>query len=157
MCAETSFLSDQLVQPIFISEKVIEKKNIPGLGDNYVFSVNDAIKQIENDVKKTCRNFLLFLIPGEKNEYNFNLNFHSQTISQIKKIFKEDIFLWSDVCLCSMTTHGHCCIFDNKKKIDNEKSLTALSEIAVAYADSGIDGVAPSDMMDGRSKKIRVS
>jgi len=157
MCAETSFLSDQLIQPIFISENVIDKKNIPGLGDNYVFSINNAINQIENDLKNNCRNFLLFLIPGEKNEYNFNLSFHSQAISQIKKNFKEDIFLWSDVCLCSMTTHGHCCIFDNKKKIDNEKSLKALSKIAVAYADSGIDGIAPSDMMDGRTKKIRLS
>jgi porphobilinogen synthase len=157
MCAETSFLSDQLLQPIFISENVIDKKNIPGLGDNYVLSINDAIKQVENDLKNNCRNFLLFLIPGEKNEYNFNLNFHSQAISQIKKNFKEDIFLWSDVCLCSMTTHGHCCIFDNKKKIDNEKSLKALSKIAVTYADSGIDGIAPSDMMDGRTKKIRLS
>ena len=49
---------------------------------------------------------------------NFNLDFHYQAISQIKKNFKDDIFLWSDVCLCSMTSHGHCCIFDKNKKID---------------------------------------
>ena len=37
MCAETNFLSDQLIQPIFISEKISDKKAIPGLGDNFVF------------------------------------------------------------------------------------------------------------------------
>ena len=73
MCAETIFISDQLIQPIFISEKVAEKKEIPGLGDNYVFNINTAIKQIEVDLKNHCRNFLLFLIPKEKNEDNFNL------------------------------------------------------------------------------------
>ena len=157
MCAQTSFFSDQLIQPIFISEKISEKKRISGLVENFVLNINDAIKQIENDFKNHCRNFLLFLIPSDKNEIDFNLNFHSLAISEIKKYFKDDIFLWADVCLCSMTTHGHCCIFDKNKKIDNQKSLEALSKIAVTYADCGVDGIAPSDMMDGRTKKIRNS
>ncbi len=157
MCAETSFLSDQLIQPIFISENANDKKSIPGLADNYVFNVNDSIKQIENDLKNHCRNFILFLIPSKKSELNFNLDFQSKTIHQIKNNFKDDIFLWSDVCLCSMTIHGHCCLFDDKKNIDNHKSLDALSKIAVSYANAGIDGIAPSDMMDGRTAQIRLS
>jgi len=157
MCAETSFLSDQLIQPIFISENITDKKNITGLGDNYVFNINDSIRQIENDLKNNCRNFLLFLIPSQKSEKDFNLDFQSKAINQIKKNFKDDIFLWSDVCLCSMTTHGHCCLFDEKQNIDNHKSLNALSKIAITYANAGVDGIAPSDMMDGRTSKIRLS
>tara|TARA_Y100001970_G_scaffold265336_1_gene352826 strand:- start:17 stop:982 length:966 start_codon:yes stop_codon:yes gene_type:complete len=157
MCAETAFLSDQLIQPIFISENVNDKKSIPGLAENYVFNVNDSIKQIENDLKNHCRNFILFLIPSKKSELDFNLDFQSKTINQIKNNFKEDIFLWSDVCLCSMTIHGHCCLFDKKQNIDNHRSLDALSKIAVTYANAGIDGIAPSDMMDGRTSKIRLS
>ena len=38
MCAETSFSSDQLIQPIFISEKVTDKKNIPGKKGNLQIS-----------------------------------------------------------------------------------------------------------------------
>jgi len=157
MCAETSFLSDQLIQPIFISEKVTDKKNIPGLGDNYVFNTDDSIRQIENDLKNHCRNFLLFLIPSYKNDLDFNLDFQTKAIHQIKNNFKDDIFLWSDICLCSMTTHGHCCLFDEKQNIDNDKSLEVLSKIALTYANSGVDGIAPSDMMDGRTRKIRSS
>ena len=61
MCAETSFLSDQLIQPIFVSETLTDKKSIPGLGDNYVCSINEIMHQIERDIKNNCRNFLLFL------------------------------------------------------------------------------------------------
>ena len=157
MCVETSFLSDQLIQPIFISEKITDKKNITGLGDNYVFNVNDSIRQIENDLKNNCRNFILFLIPSKKSELDFNLDFQSNAIRKIKNNFRDDVFLWSDVCLCSMTTHGHCCLFDDKQKIDHKESISVLSKIAVTYANAGIDGIAPSDMMDGRTSKIRLS
>ena len=86
MCAETSFLSDQLIQPIFISEKLTDKKSIPGLLDNYVLGIDDAIIEIENDLKNNCRNFLLFLVPSTKHESDFDLTFHIKTISQIKII-----------------------------------------------------------------------
>ena len=72
MSAETVFVADQLIQPIFISEKVSEKKTIPGLGNNYVLNLKDGIKQIENDLKNNCRNFLLFTIPRKKSSNNFS-------------------------------------------------------------------------------------
>ena len=138
MCAETSFLSDQLIQPIFISEKLQDKKIITGLADNYVLNLKEAILQIEKDVKNNCRNFIIFFIPQEKKEYNFNLDFQHKAILEIKKIYKDNIFLWSDVCLCSLTTHGHCCLFDEKQKINNEKTLESLSKIAVGLSNSDL-------------------
>ena len=126
MCAETTFLSDQLIQPIFISEKVNDKEPIPGLGDNYVLNLNNAIVQIEKDLKNNCRNFLLFLIPAKKNEYDFDLSFHSKAISQIKKNFNDEIFLWADVCLCSLTDHGHCCLYNNNNEINLDQTLLEL-------------------------------
>ena len=155
MCVETTFLADQLIQPIFIMEKLNDKKSIPGLLDNYVFGLDQAILQIEKDLRNNCRNFLFFLIPQNKDDNNFNLNFHSNTIVQIKKTFKNDILLWADVCLCSLTKHGHCCLFNKNKEIDSEKTLEELSKIALAYSEAGVDGIAPSDMMDGRTKVIR--
>ena len=155
MGSGTSILSDQLIQPIFISEKSTDKKNIVGLGDNHILNIKEAIFQIEKDIKNNCRNFLFFIIPEKKQVNNFELSFHTKAISEIKNIFKKDVFLWADVCLCSLTTHGHCCLFDENKKIDIEKTLQALSQVAVTYANAGIDGIAPSDMMDGRTKKIR--
>ncbi len=156
MSVETTFLCDQLIQPIFISEKIQYKTAIPGLGNNYVFNLKEGLLQIENDLKNNCRNFLIFLVPEKKHDNKFELHFQTAAISEIKNIFKNDIFLWADVCLCSMTSHGHCCIY-SEEKIDNEKSLKALSNIALSYANAGIDGLAPSDMMDGRTEKIRLA
>ena len=63
MCVDINFLQDQLIQPIFISQKVKEPVAITGLDDNYVMNLDDAKKQIEKDIKVNCKNFLLFLVP----------------------------------------------------------------------------------------------
>ena len=36
-----------------------------------------------------------------------------------------------------------------------KQTLMELSNIALTYAQAGIDGISPSDMMDGRTKSIR--
>jgi len=38
--------------------------------------------------------------------------------------------------------------------VKNDETLEVLSKIALSYAKAGVDIVAPSDMMDGRVKKI---
>ena len=155
MCVETTFLKDQLIQPIFVSENLELKKEIPGIPNNFVMNLKESIEQIELDLKNNQKNFLLFMIPKDKKDSDFNFNFQQNVISTIKNTFKNDMLLWADVCLCSMTTHGHCCLFDNNKNIDLSSSLSILSKIALNYAEAGVDGIAPSDMMDGRTASIR--
>ena len=155
MCAETTFLNDQLIQPIFVSENLESKKEIPGIPNNFVMNLKESIQQIELDLKNNQKNFLLFMIPKDKKDSDFNFNFQHNVISTIKNKFKNDMLLWADVCLCSMTTHGHCCLFDNNKNIDLSSSLSSLSKVALNYAEAGVDGLAPSDMMDGRTTSIR--
>tara|TARA_Y100000590_G_scaffold10854_2_gene13371 strand:- start:9932 stop:10894 length:963 start_codon:yes stop_codon:yes gene_type:complete len=155
MCVDINFLQDQLIQPIFISQKVKEPVAITGLDDNYVMNLDDAKKQIEKDIKVNCKNFLLFLVPEKKSLSNFNLDFHYSTIKSLKETFSNNIFLWSDVCLCSLTQHGHCCLYKENESIDLDRTLIELSKISLTYAEAGIDGIAPSDMMDGRTRSIR--
>ena len=155
MCVNTTFLKDQLIQPIFVSENIESKKEIPGIPNNFVMNLKESIQQIELDLKNNQKNFLLFMIPKDKKDSDFNFNFQQNVISTIKNTFKNDMLLWADVCLCSMTTHGHCCLFDNNKNIDLSSSLSILSKIALNYAEAGVDGIAPSDMMDGRTASIR--
>ena len=40
MCVETTFLKDQLIQPIFVSENLEFKKEIPGNPNNFVMNLN---------------------------------------------------------------------------------------------------------------------
>jgi porphobilinogen synthase len=69
-----------------------------------------------------------------------------------------------DVCLCAYTDHGHCCVFapsadaDATARImDHAESPLAIARVAVHYARAGADIVAPSDMMDGRIRAIKLA
>jgi porphobilinogen synthase len=155
LCSETNFTIAHFVQPLFTSELVDEKEKIEGLKDNFVMNIEDTIRQIDNDINSGVNNFLLFISSKSKSIDSFNLEYHQKVISSIKDRFRHDINLWTDVCLCSLTSHGHCCLFDAKGSIDLDKTLLEISSIALAYAEAGSDIIAPSDMMDGRTLRIR--
>jgi porphobilinogen synthase len=57
--------------------------------------------------------------------------------------------------MCDYTSHGHCGIVDDNGRVKNDETLEYLAKISVSYAKAGSDIIAPSDMMDGRVKKIR--
>lgn len=64
------------------------------------------------------------------------------------------MYLIADVCNCEYTTHGHCgTIVDGD--VHNDLTLETLAKQSVSLAESGIDMIAPSDMMDGRVGAIR--
>jgi porphobilinogen synthase len=62
--------------------------------------------------------------------------------------------VFTDVCLCEHTSHGHCGVLRDGE-VDNDSSLPLLARMAVSHAAAGADIVAPSDMMDGRVGAIR--
>jgi porphobilinogen synthase len=45
----------------------------------------------------------------------------------------------------------------SNRKVDNDKSIATLAEVAVSHAQAGADIVAPSAMMDGQVQAIRRS
>lgn len=61
----------------------------------------------------------------------------------------------ADVCLCAYTDHGHCGVLRSDGVIDNPKSLEQIANMALAFAKSGVQVIAPSDMMDGRVAAIK--
>jgi len=64
------------------------------------------------------------------------------------------LLIVADVCNCEYTTHGHCgTIVDGD--VDNDLTLVTLANQSLSLAQAGADVIAPSDMMDGRIKKIR--
>jgi porphobilinogen synthase len=118
-------------------------------------NLEDTHRQINEDISNGVNNFLLFISSKSKSKDTFNLSFHEKAISSIKDEFKDNINLWTDVCLCSLTDHGHCCLFDKDKSINIDTTLNEISKIALTYVEAGADIIAPSDMMDGRTLKIR--
>ncbi len=76
-----------------------------------------------------------------------------QAIGEIKAA-APDLVVFTDVCLCAYTDHGHCGVLHGQT-IDNDASVDRITEVALSHAQAGADVVAPSDMMDGRVGAIR--
>jgi len=156
LCAETEFNRAQLIQPFFVVEGLQSEEPIPGLRGTVRHNVSSCLKQIEKDLADGVTQFLLFPVPAEKKEKGFAHSSTNKTISEIRRQFGNNVCLWVDTCLCSYTTHGHCAVLD-EKGIRLEDTLNELAKSAVAFAEAGADGISPSDMMDGRVARIRVS
>jgi porphobilinogen synthase len=75
-------------------------------------------------------------------------------VSELKKRFPE-LGLMTDVALDPFTTHGQDGLLDASGYIVNDETVTVLTQQALTQARSGVDIVAPSDMMDGRIGAIR--
>jgi porphobilinogen synthase len=65
------------------------------------------------------------------------------------------VLVIADLCNCEYTEHGHCGIVDDAGDVDNDATVELLVRTALTYARSGVDVIAPSDMMDGRVRAIR--
>lgn len=160
LCAETEFSTAQLIQPLFAVEGIKAREEIKGLRGTHRLNVDDTLRQIESDIKSGVTQFILFQVPSQKKDFGFTKEFSTKVISEIKNKFGAGLQLWVDTCLCSLTTHGHCCVFTKnstpqKYAIDSEATLKELSDLALSYAQAGCDGVSPSDMMDGRVAAMR--
>ena len=156
LVSEIQISPTRLIQPLFVVDGIKTREAIPGLTNVYRETPSTLLTQVEADLEKGTNKVLLFGVPKEKHEHNFNFDFTSKQIFELKKRFGKDIWLSVDVCLCSSTTHGQCGVVTKEGDIvDNEKTVEALAKAALAYANAGADCTAPSDMMDGRVGSIR--
>jgi porphobilinogen synthase len=75
-------------------------------------------------------------------------------VRALKKNFPE-LGVMTDVALDPFTSHGQDGWLDDDGYILNDPTLNQLVKQAMVQAESGVDIVAPSDMMDGRIGAIR--
>jgi len=146
------------IQPLFVDEAIAEPRAINGLTDIEVDTASSVLATIEQSKKTGATKFLLFPVPANKKEKNFDFSFATSVIRSIKENFGNDVWIASDLCLCSYTSHGHCGILnDDHSKLVNHKTVDVLSKYASQLAIAGADCIAPSDMTDGRIAAIRTS
>jgi porphobilinogen synthase len=75
-----------------------------------------------------------------------------------------DLLLVGDVALDPYTAHAHDGVLRERRRggapgpqVDNDETVALLCRQALLQAESGIDIIAPSDMMDGRIGAIRAA
>jgi porphobilinogen synthase len=157
LVAETSVSVNDLVMPLFVTFGENVKQEISSMPGQYRFSVDLLVEKCKQLWQKNIKAVLLFGIPEEKDEHGHvaahNHGIVQQALLAIKKEIPEMVLI-ADVCNCEYTTHGHCgTIIDGD--VDNDSTLETIAVQAVSLAKAGAGIIAPSDMMDGRVKKIR--
>ena len=147
---------EQFIQPHFVVDGISQREPVAGLPGVHRETPASLLEQIASDLQAGINKVILFGVPGDKADRDFDFSFTASQIAAIKLRFGDDVWVAADVCLCSATTHGHCGVInDAGDHVENSASVDELARAAVAYAEAGADCVAPSDMMDGRIGAIR--
>jgi porphobilinogen synthase len=158
LTASVKLSHKSFIQPLFVDETITAPRAVNGLANVQVDTASTILNAIEASIRSGSTKFLLFPVPSKKSESNFDFSFATSVIRSIKENFGNDVWIASDLCLCSYTSHGHCGILnDDHSKLVNHKTVDVLSKYATQLAIAGADCIAPSDMTDGRINAIRTS
>lgn len=158
MVRETNIQVSNLVFPLFVTYGQNQRKPIQSMPGHFQMSVDEVVKECKEVVDLGIPAVLLFGIPEKKDAVGsqaYDMNAPVQrAVKALKKEFKDDLVVITDVCLCEYTDHGHCGLVE-KGEVQNDATLELLAKEALSHCKAGADMVAPSDMMDGRVGYIR--
>ena len=158
MVQETRLTANAFIYPLFIVPGRQVRRPVESMPGICQLSVDEAVKEAKVTADAGVPAVLLFAAPAHKDaRASAALDADGlvpQTIKAIKAACPK-LLVWTDVCLCGATDHGHCGHVLDGGEIDNDTSVETLAQVSLTYARAGADAVAPSDMMDGRVLAIR--
>ena len=179
---ETRLTPESLVYPLFICPGVGVRKEVRSMPGVFNLSVDEAVKEVRETRALGVLSIILFGLPEKKDEVATGAWADDGIVQRAARAIKSevrDVVVMGDVCLCEYMSHGHCGIVKVKEKektgpqsvgaaaaappataeyeIVNDASLELLARTSVSLARSGVDIIAPSDMMDGRVGAIRAA
>jgi porphobilinogen synthase len=159
MVEETSVTVDDLIFPLFLldgNNKKVEVASMPGI---FRLSTDLMLKEIEVCLKLGIRVFDIF--PAVEDQYkdktatrSYDADFfYLRALREIKRKFPEACIM-TDVAMDPYSSDGHDGLVKDGR-IANDETLEILGRMALAQAETGIDILGPSDMMDGRVGCLR--
>ncbi len=159
MVEETKLGVENLIYPFFIQDGTNQKIEISSMPNNFRWTIDLLLSEIEQCVELGIQSFVLFPAVADYLKdtiatYSYSDdNFYLNCIRTIKERFPQ-ILLMSDVAMDPYSSDGHDGLVKDGKII-NDDTLPILARMSVAQAQAGIDIIGPSDMMDGRVGYIR--
>jgi len=171
---ETRLTPESLVYPLFICPGTGIRKEVRSMPGVFNLSVDEAVKEVRATRALGVLSVILFGLPEKKDEAATGAWAEDGIVQRAARAIKSevrDVVVMGDVCLCEYMSHGHCGIVKAEPQslgaaaaappataeyeIVNDASLELLARTSVSLARSGVDVIAPSDMMDGRVGAIR--
>ena len=157
---ETTLNPKDFILPLFVSERIREKTAVASMPGVFQFTLEEIVAEAASAAAVGVRSILLFGIPSEKDERAGQAYAENGIVQRAVRAIKREVpqlVVVTDVCLCEYMSHGHCGVADRERgHILNDESLELLAMTAVSHAAAGADIVAPSDMMDGRVRAMRM-
>ena len=157
--ADVKLSVKDFIYPYFIVDGDNEIQPVHSLKGISRFSPDELVKDLEETVLLGIDKILLFGVieKGLKDETG-SAGYSSdslvcRTIKLIKQHYPQ-VIVFTDVCLCEYTSHGHCGLLHGET-VDNDSTLPLLAQMALVHAQAGADFVAPSAMMDGQVQAIK--
>ena len=157
---ENTLSPNDFILPIFLIDGKNKKEKVNSMPDVYRYSINRLSQIIDKALKLKVPMVALFPKTNEKlkNEIGTEAlnenNLVCKAIVEIKKRYKNQIGIMCDVALDPYTSHGHDGLI-RSNQIINDETIEVLINQSLLQAEMGCDVLAPSDMMDGRIRKIR--
>jgi len=162
MLTSVKLSREDFIAPLFVREGAGIRSEIPSMRGQFQHSVDAAVETIRRWADKGLKAVLLFGIPDKKDAVGSEAWNDSAAVQRLTGKIKSalpELVVFTDVCLCEYTDHGHCGTIverpDGTKDIDNDATLELLAKTALSHARAGADVVAPSAMMDGQVAAIR--
>jgi porphobilinogen synthase len=160
---ETHLNAHNFVLPLFVSEKVQQRRRIASMPGVFQLPVKEAADEAQAAQDLGLQAILLFGIPEQKDEQASGAYAENGIVQKAVRAIKSkcpDLVTITDVCLCEYMSHGHCGVIrtdGDRFHVLNDETVELLVRTALSHAAAGADIVAPSDMMDGRIGAIRAA
>lgn len=171
MVQETTLSPSDFIYPLFVRHGSDIQQPIRSMPGQSQWSVDKLANEARQIAALGIPAVILFGIPEHKDCFgseNYNPDgVVPRAIREIKNAVPEMIVV-SDMCFCEYTDHGHCGIINQPGDehytphlpagyLLNDPTLDLLQRASVVHAEAGADIIAPSGMIDGMVKAIRVS
>jgi porphobilinogen synthase len=159
MVEETQVTVNDLIFPLFLLDGRQQKVEVASMPGIFRLSADLMLREIESCLKLGIRAFDIF--PAVEESYKDKTAtrsydpgfFYLRALREIKKQFPEACIM-TDVAMDPYSSDGHDGLVKDGK-IMNDETLEILGKMALAQAETGIDILGPSDMMDGRVGYLR--
>jgi porphobilinogen synthase len=159
MVEETHVTSSDLIFPIFLIDGKNSQSEVGSMPGIFRLSPDLLLKEVEECMNIGIKAFDIFPAVEDAHKdktatksYDPDF-FYLKTLKEVKKQFPEACIM-TDIALDPYSSDGHDGLVKDGK-ILNDETLEILGKMALAQAETGIDILGPSDMMDGRVGYIR--
>ena len=159
LVTETRVAPAQLVLPAFVREGATEPQPIASMPGVVQHSRDSLRKAAAEAAGLGLGGIMLFGVPEQKDSLGSGgldpdgiLNV---AIADVVAEVGDALTVMGDLCLDEFTDHGHCGVLTPDGRVDNDRTLAAYAEMAIAQARAGAHVVGPSGMMDGQVAAIR--